>query len=37
MVLEEFLHTALMHPVKNTRNINAVAVLEQYSVFVEKE
>ena len=37
MVIEEFLHTALPYQASNTRNINAVAVLEQYLVLVEKE
>ena len=37
MVIEEFLHTALLYHASNTRNINAVAVLEQYLVLVEKE
>ena len=37
MVIEEFLHTALLYQASNTRNINAVAVLEQYLVLVEKE
>ena len=34
--LEEFLHTALLYQVTNTRNINTVAVLEQYWIIVEK-
>ena len=37
MVLEEFLHTALLYQATNTRNINVVAVLEQYLAHVEKE
>ena len=37
VVIEEFLHTALLYQASNTRNINAVAVLEQYLVLVEKE
>ena len=37
MVIEEFLHTALLYQASNTRNINTVAVLEQYLVLVEKE
>ena len=37
MVIEEFLHTALLYQASNTRNINAVPVLEQYLVLVEKE
>ena len=37
MVLEEFLHTALLYQATNTRNINVVAVLEQYLARVEKE
>ena len=37
MVIEEFLHTALLYQASNTRNINAMAVLEQYLVLVEKE
>ena len=36
MVIEEFLHTALLHQASNTRNINAMAVLVQYLVLVEK-
>ena len=36
MVLEEFLHTALMYQVKNTRNINAVAVLEHALSLLKK-
>ena len=34
--LEEFLHTALLYQVTNTRNINVEAVLEQYWILVEK-
>ena len=37
MVIGEFLHTALLYQASNTRNINAVAILEQYLVLVEKE
>ena len=37
IVVEEFLHTALLYQATNTRNINVVVVLEQYLVFVEKE
>ena len=37
MVLEEFLHTALLYLATNTRNINVLAVLKQYLVFVTKE
>ena len=37
MVIEEFLHTALLYQASNTRNVNAVAVLEQYLVLVDKE
>ena len=37
MVLEEFVHTALLHQVTSTRNINIGAVLEQYSVVTDKE
>ena len=37
MVLEEFLHIALLYQATNTRNINVVAVLEQYLARVEKE
>ena len=37
MFIEEFLHTALLYQASNTRNINAVAVLKQYLVLVEKE
>ena len=29
MVLEEFLHTALLYQANNTRNINVLAVLKQ--------
>ena len=36
MVLEEFLCTALVYQMTNTRNINVVVVLEQYSVLIEK-
>ena len=36
-VLEEFLHIALLYQATNTRNINVVAVLEQYLARVEKE
>ena len=37
MVLEEFLHIALLYQATNTRNINVVVVLEQYLARVEKE
>ena len=37
MVLEEFLHIALLYQATNTENINVVAVLEQYLARVEKE
>ena len=37
MVLEEFLHTALLYQATNTRNINVLAVLKQYLVLVKKE
>ena len=37
MVLEEFLHIALLYQATNTRNINVLAVLKQYLVFVTKE
>ena len=37
MVLEEFLHTALLYQATNTRNINILAVLKQYLVLVKKE
>ena len=37
MVSEEFLHIALLYQATNTRNLNVVAVLEQYLVRVEKE
>ena len=37
MVIERVLHTALLYQASNTRNINAVAVLEQYLVLVDKE
>ena len=30
MVLEQFLHTALLYQATNTRNINVLAVLKQY-------
>ena len=33
----EFLHTALLYQATNTRNINVLAVLKQYLVFVKKE
>ena len=36
MVLE-FLHTALLYQVTNTRNIHVLAILKQYLVFVIKE
>ena len=35
--LEEFLHIALLYQANNTRNINIVAVLDQYLARVEKE
>ena len=34
MVLEEFLHTALLYQATNTRNINALAVLKQFLVII---
>ena len=37
LVLEEFLHTALLYQATNTRNINLLAVLKQYLVLVKKE
>ena len=37
MILEEFLQTAFLYQATNTRNINALAVLKQYLVFVTKE
>ena len=37
MVLEEFLHIALLYQATNTRNINVMAVLEQYLARIEKE
>ena len=37
MVLEEFLHAALLYQVTNTRNINVLAVFKQYLVLVTKE
>ena len=37
MILEEFLHTALLYQATNTRNINVLAVLKQYLVLVKKE
>ena len=37
MVLEEFLHTALLYQATNTRNINVLAVLKQYLVLVKIE
>ena len=37
MILEEFLQTALLYQATNARNINALAVLKQYLVFVTKE
>ena len=37
MVLEEFLHIALLYQATNTRNINVIAVLEQYLARAEKE
>ena len=36
MVLEEFLHTALLYQATNTRNINVLDVLKQYLVLVKK-
>ena len=35
-VLQEFLHIALLYQATNTRNIDDLAVLEQYLVLVEK-
>ena len=37
MVLEEFLHTALLYQANNIRNINVLAVLKQNLVLVKKE
>ena len=37
MVLEEFLHTALLYQATNTRNINLLVVLKQYLVLITKE
>ena len=37
MVLEEFLHTALLYQATNTRTINVLVVLKQYLVLVTKE
>ena len=37
IVLAESLHTVFLYEVTNTRNINVVVVLEQYSVLVEKD
>ena len=37
MVLEEFLHTALLYQANNIRNINVLAVLKQYLVLVKNE
>ena len=37
MVLEEFLHTALLYRATNTRNINVLDVLKRYLVLVKKE
>ena len=37
MVLEEFLHTALLYQATNTRNINVLDVLKQNLVLVKKE
>ena len=37
MVLEGFLHTALLYQAINTRNINVLDVLKQYLVLVKKE
>ena len=37
MVLEEFLHAALLYQATNTRNIIVLAVLKQYLVLVTKE
>ena len=37
MVLEEFLHIALLYKAITVRIINVLAVLQQYSVFVGKE
>ena len=36
MVLEEFLHIALLYQATNTRNINVLAVLKQHLVLVKK-
>ena len=37
MVLEEFLHTALLYQATNTRNMNVLDVLKQYLILVKKE
>ena len=37
MVLEEFLHTALLYQATNTRNMNVLYLLKQYLVLVKKE
>ena len=37
MVLEDFIYTAVLYQATNTRNINVVAILEHYSLPVEKE
>ena len=37
MVVEEFIHTALLYQVTNTRNINVLAVLKPYLVLITKE
>ena len=37
MVIEEFLHTALLYQAITTWNTNTVAVLKQYAILVEKE
>ena len=37
LVLEEFLHNALLYQATNTRNINVLAILKQYMVLVKKE
>ena len=37
LVVEEFLHIALLYQVTNTKTINVLAILKQYLVFVKKE
>ena len=35
MVLEKFLHTALLYQATNTRNINVLSLLKQYLVLIK--